>query len=340
MTAVDKQLGGSALTALLVAGCLVVLTGCGAGQEGELGEPSLEAAAIPASPDSLAAALPLPDRGAARVEVSGGRVTVISNGAGRVSVLDRLAQMGGFELELGAFEDRPLFARVERADLRSALPILIAGSAYSVDYRFVPELGAHALARLRLGEALPAGSAAGSPESGLTASLPSEGSELDPSARRESSEGATAEPAGGLAGLATALARGAASQADPHREAERASLRAELESSDPDDRASAVADIEPEGEGLELLVDLLAGDPDPGVRTAAAEQLADGEGYAAVRALVDALADPDREVVLEAIESLELAGDASVVPDLEPLLEHPDAEIRGAAEEALDFLAF
>ena len=103
-------------------------------------------------------------------------------------------------------------------------------------------------------------------------------------------------------------------------------------------RAEAASEIEPEGEGLLRLLDLLARDDDPAVRTAAVVQLEDADSYAAVKGLLQALKDPDREVVLATIEALEFAGDESIIVNLEPLLEHRDAEIRAATEEAIDFL--
>ena len=43
-------------------------------------------------------------------------------------------------------------------------------------------------------------------------------------------------------------------------------------------------------------------------------------------------------MVLEAIDALEFAGDESIIPNLEPFLDHPDPEVREAAEEAIEFL--
>ena len=64
----------------------------------------------------------------------------------------------------------------------------------------------------------------------------------------------------------------------------------------------------------------------------------DSEAFAAVEGLIMALDDPDRGVVLQAIESLEFAGDESVIPALSPLLDDSDRAIREAAAEAIEFL--
>jgi HEAT repeat protein len=89
--------------------------------------------------------------------------------------------------------------------------------------------------------------------------------------------------------------------------------------------------------GFEAVVDRLANDPDASVRTAAAESLGDGD-VGAVRPLLDALADPDSHVVLAVLESLEQVGDASILPELAPALEHSDPTVRERAAEVGEFL--
>jgi HEAT repeat protein len=43
-------------------------------------------------------------------------------------------------------------------------------------------------------------------------------------------------------------------------------------------------------------------------------------------------------VVIAALDSLEWVGDASVIPDITPLLEHPNAEVRVAAADSIYYL--
>jgi HEAT repeat protein len=107
---------------------------------------------------------------------------------------------------------------------------------------------------------------------------------------------------------------------------------------DPRSRAEAASEVEPEGRGLDALLGLVYSDPDPSVRVAAVSQLEDSDAHAAVEGLISALGDRDRRVVLEAIDALEFAGDESIIPSLEPLLDSPDPEIREAASEAIEFL--
>jgi HEAT repeat protein len=110
-----------------------------------------------------------------------------------------------------------------------------------------------------------------------------------------------------------------------------------LRSSDAEVRADAVLDIEPEGIGIRTLVDTLR-DPDPEVRLAVISQLEDGESPEAVAGIVSALGDGDPEVVLEAIDALEFVGDENVLGDLRRLVDHPNQEVREAAEDAIEYL--
>jgi hypothetical protein len=111
-----------------------------------------------------------------------------------------------------------------------------------------------------------------------------------------------------------------------------------LESSDPRERVEGVewADTATVA-GYEAVIERLANDPDAAVRAAAAESLASAD-VGAVRPLLGALADSDSRVVMAALESLEMLGDESIVPDLGPALEHPDPAVRERAQEARDFL--
>ena len=111
-----------------------------------------------------------------------------------------------------------------------------------------------------------------------------------------------------------------------------------LKNPDPEERSDAVLDIEPEGPGLQYLLEVVTDDPEPEVRMAAVSQLGDSESPEAINGLVTALNDPNSEVVLEAIDSLEYSADHNVIGNLEKLLQHPDPEVREAAEDAIDYL--
>ena len=116
-----------------------------------------------------------------------------------------------------------------------------------------------------------------------------------------------------------------------------AALRA-LESADPEERSDALFDIEPEGQGLHSLLQVLRDDSDPEVRGLAARQLGYAESPEATAGLVSALDDPAPEVVIEVISALELIDDSSVIGNLEKLAQHRDPRVREAAADAIDYL--
>jgi HEAT repeat protein len=133
-------------------------------------------------------------------------------------------------------------------------------------------------------------------------------------------------------------ASAAADRDRAEEETELAAAAQALKSSDPEERSGALFDIEPEGRGLQLLLGVLSDDPDPEVRGLAARQVGYAKSPEATAGLVSALDDPDPGVLIEAIDALELSGDSAVIGSLEKLLQHPDAQVREAAEDAIEFL--
>jgi hypothetical protein len=104
------------------------------------------------------------------------------------------------------------------------------------------------------------------------------------------------------------------------------------------ERVNQIKSLDAASDDLGTLLGVLASDPDPAVRVAAADLLAESERGEGIDGLLLALGDPSREVVLQALETLALVGERDIVPSIEPLLDHSDAEIREAAEETLYFV--
>ena len=103
-------------------------------------------------------------------------------------------------------------------------------------------------------------------------------------------------------------------------------------------RRELIEDLDATGVEIDVLRHVMEHDPDPELRSIAADTLATAGSYGAVKNLVAALGSDDPSVLRAAIEALEFAGDETVVPDLVPLFDHPDPAVREAAREAAEFL--
>jgi hypothetical protein len=261
----------------------------------------------PAPAPSAAAPHPLLPPGQWQLAVAAGVVSVDASEAPRRPLLEALAKRAGFALEAAAGDWPPLTLRVDAIPLESALPLLVGELEYRAEWvSGASGEGVHKLAKLVVG--------------GPRSADASDGSSLAPGVVSDS--------------LQHAL-RVLHDEKEPMAEADALAL---LKDADPEQRVRAVLELEGEGDGLKALVGAIERDPDPRVRAAATVGLEDSEEFAAVQALVGALRDPNADVVLEAIDSLEYAGDASVVASLQPLLAHTDPRVRKAASDAIRLL--
>jgi HEAT repeat protein len=234
-------------------------------------------------------------------------VSVDALAAPREPLLRQLARDAEFALASDGSEWPPLTLRIDAIPLELALPRLVGDLGYDAEWQ--TRNGGHRLVKLTVGTDRPRAQPGGPDE-------------VDAAA----------------ADVSATLERALEAQsAMPPSPEERAAQAALVTDPDPEQRIRAALALEPEGEGLKQLLDMLANDPDPRVRAATTASIENSEEFAAVRALVDALHDPNPEVVVEVIDSLEFAADASIVPDLEPLLGHEDPRVRQRAAEAIDF---
>jgi HEAT repeat protein len=221
-------------------------------------------------------------------------------------VLRELAERAGFELVVAeGVALPPLSARINGLSLDEALPIVVGALDYRVERVFDPARAAHEVRRVALGSEEPTRVAAATPPESAS-----------PGWQRIQELRDRLEPGPRLAEVFD-----------------------KLESSDPDARADAAAELEPSEDELELLRALLEDDPDPAVRIVAAEQLAGAGSYGANQALLGALGDRDPGVVVAAVEALASSNDASMIPQLAPLLEHREPAVRAAATLAIESLS-
>ena len=84
---------------------------------------------------------------------------------------------------------------------------------------------------------------------------------------------------------------------------------------------------------------LLARDPDPRVRAAAAETLSDADGSPmALKARMAALRDNHPDIVIAAIDSFEWSGDSTVAAEFTFLLNDPRPDVKERAADAIEWL--
>jgi hypothetical protein len=125
---------------------------------------------------------------------------------------------------------------------------------------------------------------------------------------------------------------------EPSEDSQQQTYIQQLQNPQADVRAAAAKEVEPVGNALYMLTDMLLKDPSAEVRIATSEALEESEDPLAVAALVKCLQDEDPAVIVKCIESLDLLGDETTVKHLEPLLTHYDASVNAAAAEAIKSL--
>lgn len=323
---IDRDL----LTRLCAAGLLALAAiACGPEAGDQSDRPAPGGPASGAAPGGAPALPALPPVAELRLERRGRLVTLAANQVALEEILRKLSDELDFELR-AELPDRQRPVSVRRADagLHALLDELIPGVAYAVESRWDPDSGLRSARRLWVGDA-------GVRMERQLAALATRAAELaredeveEPFEYDEEQEldeeDFDRDDTSGESGFEDVRPL--------------SDLLRDLDSRDPRLRARAAAAIEPEGRGLDALLNVVERDPDPAVRVAAVERLEDANTYGGVQGLLRALEDRDRRVVIAAMESLEFAGDESNVPELERFLDHPDKGIRRAAREAIDFL--
>ena len=299
--------------------------------------PRLEDSSLPSVPVS-------PGLEGAVIEIAGDRVNLRARQAPRVRLLHRLGEQAGFEVVAAPIEPKEISTDLIAVRLADAVGALLNDVPHALIYEPDPEVGAPRLTLVRVGASEHLSRRAERRREALSRFRQRLGvgkpdAELTPEQREKRER---------LALLRER--RKDAADRNAERRAERRKVRRPeppeepgdpeelLEDRDPEVRSRAVGRIQPDGEGSVRLQTILAEDSDPGVRAAAAYRLVGADSIGASRSLIAALADPEPEVVLAVIDTLEYSQDPSLIPDLEPLLGHPDREVREAAADAIDFL--
>ncbi len=278
------------------------------------------------------------------IEIAGERVTLRAQQAPRVRLLKKLGEAAGFEVHAAPIPPKDVGVDLAGVRLADAVAVLLSDVPYSLGYEPDLETGASRLSMVRVGVSERRALRAEQRQKGLArfrerTGFGKDDSELTPEQRERRERLALRRERRKQAAARRAERRDQKREVQrPERPEEQGDPEELLGDPDPEVRSRAVSRIRPQDEGASRLQTILADDPDPGVRASAAYRLVGADSIGATRSLITALADPEPEVVLAVIDTLEYAQDPSLIPDLEPLLEHPDGEVREAAAEAIDFL--
>jgi len=265
----------------------------------------------------------------AAVSLSERGVTVRANQASRRVVLAELQLSVGFRLKFAPgtrLEERVTIDTVD-APLAEVLGNLLEGWRYSLHFG-APALGERVLEQVDVGDFPATEIAAADPS--VTTTAADRAAEARPRAARTGKR------------FIPDVER------DPDVLAERRERRerladeyyAQLDDEDPAARAQAAEGLTADDSNISALSELAANDPDFRVRAAAVSSLggADAGDPVALGALIGALGDPDPEVLIPTLESLQWVANSSVISEITPLLDHPNEDVRDTAGITIDLL--
>jgi hypothetical protein len=263
----------------------------------------MEAADVATTPAVIAPAtsLPMPAAGKHVIELSAGMVSIRANQVVELDLLNDLAARANFQLLSGDVDWKTVSVDMPAQPLHAALGELLQNHAYQIVYTPDKDTQQQVLSEVFIG--------------GLAAAAVSDSKDTGPASQAALKDAEESSEDGEQQAYIRALQ-------DPKSEA----------------RVAAVEDIEPVGDALYLLTDMLVKDPSPEVRIATAETLEDSDDPLAVAALVKCLQDENPTVILQCIESLDLLGDETTVVHLQPLLTHYHPGVNAAAAEAIEAL--
>lgn len=244
---------------------------------------------------------PLPEPGHYMLDLTPGNVSVRANQVSELELLEQIAATAGFELLTDDLQWNTVTVDIHADNLHAALTELVRAYPYQIVYTPDKDTQQEVLSAVYISKDLPPATVA-SPNKTATkdSSLPEEEEDLP----------------------------------DPETQAQ---LQA-LQNESAEIRAAAAEDIDPTGEALLTLTELITRDPSPEVRVATAQALEFSDDPLAIQALKACLKDEFPVVLVACIETLEHIGDSSNAAQLQPLLEHYDLTVRNSAAQAIENL--
>ncbi len=240
-----------------------------------------------------------PDTGNQVIDLSPGNVSIRANQVDELELLNSVALTAGFQLLTGDVAWGTVTVDIREDTLHAALAELLKGYPYQIVYTPASD-GKEVLSEVVVGGTL----ITATPDSAADTAteIPPESPDVPPDSGHQ-----------------------------------QVALQ-ELRSPFAEVRARAAAEIDPVGDALYVLTDLIVNDPAPGVRSASIRALEFSSDPLAIQALTGCLKDADLSVVIECITTLEYIGDQSSVIHLQPLLMHYDESVRDTAAGAIETL--
>jgi hypothetical protein len=298
----------------------LLLAGCESGNQGDqdpagTGVQPADTAAIPVPAARPAETLQSKPAGNTvaheelEIGISDTGVAITANAISQQTILYHLAMQAGFEISEASVPWEVVTLTIETENLHAALVALLKQHPYQIIYEFDTNLEADTLARVVVGDPLAAQEwlqPAPAADTGMTPDIPNYG-----------------------------MIRSAT---EASLSAEDRAYLTQLMDPSPEVREDAAGSIEPTGIALDHLASVVTTDPSPDVRMAAAGTLEDSKDPRAIDALILALQDENPEVLVEVIDALVYMENRLSIPYLQPFLDHPDEDVRDAAENALDQL--
>ena len=291
---------------ILTCGLTTLLLACDSSPETD--QTSTPAAPVAAAdvantpaPVVVTTSLPMPVAGKHVIDLSAGMVSIRANQVYELDLLNELAMLANFQILSRNVDWKTVSVDMPAQPLHTALGELLQDYPYQIVYTPDTDTQQEVLSEVFIGD-LPATGTTASKDSGPA-------SEATPADLDETS-------------------------ADSEQQA----YIQQLQSPQVDVRVTAVEEIDPVGDALYLLTDMLQKDPSPEVRIATSETLEESDDPLAIQALVKCLQDEYPAVIIQCIDSLDIIGDETTVQHLEPLLTHYDPGVNAAAAEAIESL--
>jgi len=289
----------------LTCGLTTLLLACDSnpGTEQQVATPAapVPPAAVAPPPVTAPVARPLPPAGKSAIELSSGKVSIRANQVYELQLLNELATLANFQLLTGDVDWKTVTVDMQAQPLHTALGELLQHYPYQIVYAPDKDTQQEVLSEVVIG--------------GLSAAEISDSKDT--------------------AAANKAILKDIEALSD---DGQQQAYIQQLQNPQAEVRAAAAEEVEPAGNALYLLTDMLIKDPSPEVRIATTRALEESDDPLAVTALVKCLQDGDPAVIVACIQSLDFLGDETTVQYLEPLLTHYDPGVSTAASEAIESL--